>query len=343
MPTYGSVDLIGVASAVLGTLYTEASHAWVGNSSLIDAVNDLPTVIPPHTETDVTLMIAKNVAPPWDAAADLPAGATFTWYVVYTDPNAVLYSGGAVNNYPRLSPPPFPYAYSGQDLSNLRPMVEARGVEVFPDKFVASNDPNHDWRFAFVNILNWLNDDVYMDEIHTPFEWWIAITLPPDLGPPPPYEPPPPPPYLPPPVVSPPSTIIPPSTTIPPEVTQRITLEAANPGMTSDITRQDRFSDVFDLFIGQKIIVTAEGEHIRLGWNSRGHVITQTRFQWEAVQGGGSKTLTTTVRIEKIPGTLLPGSGTSNPAQDTRGDGAEVGMFLTLDDASTGLDLSALE
>lgn len=140
-------------------------------------------------------------------------------------------------------------------------------------------------------------------------------------------------------VVTPPITgVPPPPTNLPPAVVQRKLLDAANPGFNCEIERDNRYEDMVGLFLGQKVALTVNGVLGRLGIVNRSHVVTRLRFRWQARAGGNAPTvaLLTTATLEKIPGTLLPGAGTSGSDLDAAGDGADARLFAAWDTAGAG-------
>lgn len=132
-----------------------------------------------------------------------------------------------------------------------------------------------------------------------------------------------------------------PITTLPPGVTGNTLLEKANPGFVGDITRHERRADLVEVFLGQKVLVTADSVGMYLGFVNRSHIITKVRFHWKAGMVGGapSKTIDSTFTVEKVPGTLLPGTGTSTPEQDAAGTGGDVSMVLYFDDPTSGFGM----
>ncbi len=143
---------------------------------------------------------------------------------------------------------------------------------------------------------------------------------------------------LPPPPPNQPPTTPPPPTTLPPEVIQRKLLEAANPGFNCEITREERPADLVTLFLGDKISLTVDGIMGNLGIIGRSHVVTRLRFRWQVQHGGDalSESLTTTATLEKIPGTLLGGAGTSSTDQDDTFDGGDLSLFAGWDATGAG-------
>lgn len=131
-----------------------------------------------------------------------------------------------------------------------------------------------------------------------------------------------------------------PTNVLPPGVTGNTLLEKANPGFVGDLTRHEIYDDLVNVFLGQKVRITAESVGMYLGFVGRGHMITMTHFHWSALGGDSPrKTFDSTFRVEKIPNTLLPGTGTSTPEQDAAGTGAEVSMTLHFDDPTSGFGM----
>lgn len=119
----------------------------------------------------------------------------------------------------------------------------------------------------------------------------------------------------------------------PPSVTGGNTLDAANPGFTAELHRDlNYWDDLVEVFLGQRVNLTVESEGSRLGFHGRGHIITIVEMDMKSELSGGVKieTIDWTYTVEKIPGTLLPGAGTSTPAQDALGTGAEIPLFAII-------------
>lgn len=344
-PSVGGIDFVGYDCGGYGLWQTIWDHSWTSTADLVK-VGDLDQIIhptrgqPPGVRWPATPVVMGILdTPPVDATTFLPTGVPFKWIYLYRTPTAVLYSQASLgrDGIPRQAPPTYPLAASGQDLSSTQRMVEPHGIELLLGQF----SYNMQDVYACVDILNWLNDDIVMDVISLPIEWFIQFTIPTYPGPTPPVE-------LPPvvePVISPtqpPTGVINPSV-VPPSVQLRQTLEHANPGFTCDITRANRTADVVKFFIGQKVLLTVESERSKIGFHSRGHVITQTRFRWKATGGSRPrKESSVDLRLEKIPGTLLPGAGSSSAAQSAAGTGAEVSSTLRIGVPGTGIGLGGL-
>lgn len=139
------------------------------------------------------------------------------------------------------------------------------------------------------------------------------------------------------PVVNPPDQTGPTSTVptnLPVEVVNRIVREKANPGFTCKITFIDRY-DLLGVELGNRVNLTIS----ELGIISRGHVVTGVKHHFQGSlqeDRPPSFVLESTFTLEKIPGTLLPGAGTSNSTQDAAGTGGEISAYLTFDDSSSG-------
>lgn len=134
-----------------------------------------------------------------------------------------------------------------------------------------------------------------------------------------------------------PPTTPPPPTNLPPTVVQRKLLDAANPGLTCEIERDEHYEDMVELFLGQKVALSIDGVLGRLGIVARSYVVTRLRFRWQ-VTGATPPVvkLVTQATLEKIPGTLLPGAGTSTTTQDDAGTGAEISLFARWEIAGAG-------
>lgn len=136
-----------------------------------------------------------------------------------------------------------------------------------------------------------------------------------------------------------------PPPTPPPSVTGGNTLEADNPGFNATVERSvDFWDDLVQVFLGDRVNLTVESEGSKLGFHDRGHIINRVEMDLHAEVVSGVKTeqIDWAYTLEKIPGTLLPGAGTSSPEQDTIGTGAEIPLFLSLDTPGTGIDLGGL-
>lgn len=131
------------------------------------------------------------------------------------------------------------------------------------------------------------------------------------------------------PPVTPPPTQPPPPSNLPPSVVQRKLLDAANPGFNIEITRLEHQVDLVTLFLGDKINLTLDGVQARLGIINRSHVVTRMRIRWTVVQDGDvpAPELTVIATLEKIPGQLLGGAGTSSSDQDAAFDGSQLNLF----------------
>ncbi len=135
-------------------------------------------------------------------------------------------------------------------------------------------------------------------------------------------------------------TTPPPPTNLPPSVIERKLLEALNPGFNCEIERNERTADLVTLFLGDKISLTVDGVRGRLGIIGRSHVVTRLRFRWQIQHDGDvlAESVTTTVTLEKIPGTLLGGAGTSSPSQDAAFTGGDMALLGGWDTAGAGWD-----
>lgn len=122
-------------------------------------------------------------------------------------------------------------------------------------------------------------------------------------------------------------------------------LDALNPGFHAEVERSvDFWDDLVEVFLFDRVNLTVESEGARLGFHNRGHIINRVELEVKASLDNGVKieTIDWTYTLEKIPGTLLPGAGTSTPAQDAAGTGAEVPSAVGLDTAGTGIELGGL-
>jgi hypothetical protein len=131
----------------------------------------------------------------------------------------------------------------------------------------------------------------------------------------------------------------------PPSVTGGNTLDAANPGFTAELHRDVNYwDDQVEVFLGQRVNLTVESEGSRLGFNNRGHIITIVEMDMRAELSGGVKIelIDWTYTLEKIPGTLLPGAGTSNAVQDALGTGAEINLFAIISNDVPTIGVSGL-
>lgn len=134
-----------------------------------------------------------------------------------------------------------------------------------------------------------------------------------------------------------PTTTIP--TNVPPTVVERIIREKANPGYTLDLTFTERY-DLLGVKLGDRVNLTIS----ELGIIGRGHVVTKIKHHFQGLLASTSvpgMVLTSTMRLEKIPGTILPGAGTSTPSQDDAGTGAEISAVLRFDDPNSGFERGA--
>lgn len=138
-----------------------------------------------------------------------------------------------------------------------------------------------------------------------------------------------------------PPTVLPP--TLPPvdpvQVIQRKRLDAANPGYIVEWTQrnQDRLPDLVSHDLGERGNLSVP----MAGFTGRGHIITGMELHFVAETDPVAERISVVTTLEKIPGTLLPGAGTSNDAQDDAGNGGELSLFLIWDDTTTGWDLGA--
>jgi hypothetical protein len=117
-------------------------------------------------------------------------------------------------------------------------------------------------------------------------------------------------------------------------------LEKANPGFICRITYVERYDLLGTVELGHRINLTIP----ELGIVNRGHVVTAIKHHFEGQvleDAVPSFILTSTFTLEKIPGTLLPGAGTSSDEQDDAGTGAEIGAYLRFDDSGSGFGLGA--
>lgn len=122
-------------------------------------------------------------------------------------------------------------------------------------------------------------------------------------------------------------------------------LDALNPGFQAQVERSVNFyDDLVEVFLGQRVNLTVESEGSRLGFHSRGHIINRVELEFKSnlVSGVKEETIDWVYTLEKIPGTLLPGAGTSTAAQDALGTGAELPMFVGLGVTGTGIELGGL-
>lgn len=125
-------------------------------------------------------------------------------------------------------------------------------------------------------------------------------------------------------------------------LTPRQYLEKLNPGFTGRIVRNMRYEDLGTILPGQRVNLTANNFRARLGMVARGHIINRVQIDWitdASAQTAPSETIKTTVEFEKIPGTLLPGSGTSTAAQDDTADGGVIEtLYFSADVVGAGAD-----
>lgn len=136
-----------------------------------------------------------------------------------------------------------------------------------------------------------------------------------------------------------------PPPTPPPSVTGGNTLDAANPGFTADLHRDTVFdSDLVEVFLGDRVNLTVESEGSRLGFHNRGHIITIVEMDLRSELRDGIKVelIDWAYTLEKIPGTLLPGAGTSTPDQDDLGTGAEIPLFAVISNDIPTIGVAAL-
>lgn len=140
--------------------------------------------------------------------------------------------------------------------------------------------------------------------------------------------------------ISPTTTLALPAST-PAGVVERKLLDKAN-AATHELTREEQYGDLGTVRLGHRVNLTADGPRIKLGMVGRGHIITARAWDWEGVDDPTGMRLTYHYTLEHIPGTVLPGHGTSSPTQDAAGTGAELSLYLRFDDATSGFDVGGL-
>jgi hypothetical protein len=202
---------------------------------------------------------------------------------------------------------------SGTSYDLAASIVNAGGASVF-GYGTTSWSANTQVAALVGNIANPTDHVLYLQEMTGTILRFAAIPHLESAGPPPVNQPP---------------TTPPPPTNLPPAVVQQKLLEAANPGFTCEIEREEHYADLVDLFLGQKVNLTVDGVLGRLGIVDRAHVITRLRYQWRVVDAGDvpSVSLLTTATLSKVKGTLLPGAGTSDASQDAAGDGGAISLY----------------
>lgn len=123
-------------------------------------------------------------------------------------------------------------------------------------------------------------------------------------------------------------------------------LDAANPGFVVVVERSVHFwGDLTSVFLGDRVNLEIESEGQRAGFHARGHIITIEEMDYRSELQGGVKVelIDWTYTLEKIPGTLLPGTGTSTPAQDALGTGAEIPLFAVISTSIPTIGVANLE